>query len=52
MEWIKKQLAKPRTYIILFVATLVIPFVINELYKWGQASDFGYITMWKAEDVL
>lgn len=52
MEWIKKQLTKPRTYIIFFVASLVIPFVINELYKWGQTSDFAYLTMWKAEDVL
>lgn len=52
MEWIKKQLTKPRTYIILFVASLVIPFIINELYKCGQNCNHAYITMWNAADVL
>jgi len=52
MEWIKKQLTKPRTYIILFIASLVIPFVINGLYKCGLTCDDPYITMWRAEDVL
>lgn len=52
MEWIKKQLTKPRTYIILFVVSILIPFIINELYKHGQNCNFAYITMWSAEDVL
>lgn len=52
MEWIKKQLTKPWTYIILFVASLVIPFIINGLYKCGLTCDDPYTTMWEAKDVL
>lgn len=52
MEWIKKQLTKPTTYIILFVISLVIPIIINEAYKFGQNWEYAYITMWRAEDAL
>lgn len=52
MERLKKLLSKPWTYIILFIASLVIPFIINGLYKCGQKCEHPYITMWNAEDVL
>lgn len=52
MKWLKEQLTKPRTYIILFLVSLVIPFIINGLYKCGQKCEHPYITMWNAADVL
>lgn len=52
MKWMKRQLAKPQTYIILFIASLLIPFIINQLYKYGQNCGHSYITMWDADDVL
>ena len=52
MDWIKKQLTKPGTYIILFITSLVVPFIINDLYKYGLECERPYITMWNAADVL
>ncbi|MBQ2661181.1 MAG: hypothetical protein IJF80_00835 [Clostridia bacterium] len=52
MEWIKKQLTKPRTFIILFVVSLIIPHIINISYLCGQDIKDPYITMWNAEAVL
>lgn len=43
-----KKIALSFIYILLFVASLCIPFVINEAYKRGE----GYVTLWAASDVL
>lgn len=48
MKKIKKLLSKWWFYLILFIVTLIVPFIINELYKVGG----GYITKWDAADVL
>lgn len=48
MEKIKYILKQWWFYLILFALTLVIPIIINELYK----PSVGYVTLWSAEDVL
>lgn len=48
MKKIKALLSKWWFYLILFIFTLVVPFVINKMYKMGA----GYITLWDASDVL
>ena len=52
MEWLKKVLSNIWFYIILIMVSLGAPFIINELYKYGQANDVGYLTLWGAEDVF
>ncbi|MBR6657842.1 MAG: hypothetical protein IKL18_06710 [Oscillospiraceae bacterium] len=52
-EWVKEQSTKPRTYLILLAISLLIPFVINWLYKFGdRCSSPLIITKWNADDVL
>lgn len=48
MKKIKSLLSKWWFYPTLFIVTLIVPFIINELYKMGG----GYITKWDAADVL
>lgn len=48
MEWLKKVLTSVWFYLILFVISIIVPFIINELYKIGE----GYITDWVASDTL
>lgn len=48
MEWVKKLLSKWWFYLMILGITLLIPFIINEAYKYGK----GYVTLWSAEDVL
>lgn len=48
MKRLKALLSKWWFYLILLIATLAVPFIINELYKVGG----GYITEWDAADVL
>ena len=48
MEWVKKLLSKWWFYLMILGITLLIPFIINEAYKYGK----GYVTLWGAEDVL
>lgn len=52
MDWLKKRLTDLKTYILLFVLSVTIPFVINEFYKYGQTADRVYRTIWNAEGVL
>ena len=52
MKRVKELLKKPWFYIILFLASLVIPFVINWAYKCGLNSENTFVTMWGADDVL
>ena len=50
----KNKGKKPYKILGMFsiIAILDIPFLINELYKYGTTVDNPYITMWKAESVL
>lgn len=48
MGKLKKLITKPWFYVVVFIVTLIVPFIINELYKVGT----GYITLWGATDVL
>lgn len=48
MDKLKRLFTNWWFYLILFVITIGIPFLINEAYK----IDKGYITLWKAEDAL
>ena len=52
MEWLKKILCNVWFYIILIIASLIAPFVINELYKFGQEHNVWYYTLWEAKDVF
>lgn len=52
MEWLKKLLSNVWFYIVLIVLSLLIPFGINEAYKYGQATGNGYLTIWGAEEVF
>lgn len=52
MKRVKELLKKPWLYIILFLASLVIPFVINWAYKCGLNSENSFVTMWGADDML
>ncbi len=51
-EWIIEQFSKPRTYIILLVISLLIPIVINCLYKLGDTCSSPILTKWTAADAL
>lgn len=48
MKRIEKLLSKWWFCLIIFVVTLAVPFIINELYKAGG----GYTTKWDAADTL
>ena len=52
MKRIKELLKKPWFFIILFLASLIIPFAINWAYKCGLNSENAFVTMWGADDVL
>ena len=52
MKRVKELLKKPWFFIILFLASLIIPFVINWAYKCGLNSENAFVTMWGADDVL
>lgn len=52
MEWLKKRLTDIKTYIVLFVLSILIPVIINELYKYGQVAPSPYQTLWDANDAL
>lgn len=52
MEWLKKVLCSIWFYVALIVASLIAPFVINELFKYGETNGVVYQTFWGAEDVL
>ena len=52
MEWLKKVLCSIWFYVGLIFVSLIAPFVINGLYKFGQANNVGYVTLWEAKDVL
>lgn len=51
-EWIIAQFSKPRTYLILLVISLLIPLVINCLYKLGDTCSSPILTKWTAADAL
>ena len=49
----KKPLYKMKWFLIMVALILVaIPFLINELYKLGNTTGKGYITLWGANDAL
>lgn len=52
MKRVKELLKKPWFFIILFLASLIIPFVINWAYKCGLNSENTFVTMWGADDLL
>ena len=52
MEWLKKLLSNIWFYVVLIVLSLLIPFGINEAYKYGQSTGNGYLTLWGAEEVF
>lgn len=54
---IKHMEKRKRLYIFLLIigiliASLSIPFLINELYQYGITSERKYYTLWEAKDVL
>ena len=52
MKRVKELLKKPWFYIILFLVSLIIPFVINWAYKCGLKNENAFVTMWGADDML
>ena len=38
--------------IIVLIVSIAIPFIINELYRWGNITEKGYHTLWGAADAL
>ncbi len=49
----KKPWYKNKWCIALVLLVLIaIPFLINELYKWGNSTGNGYYTLWGADDML
>ena len=38
--------------LIIFLVLIIIPFGINELYKYGAKTGQGYCTLWGADDAL
>lgn len=52
MEWLKKLLTNIWFYVRMFFVSLLIPPIINWMFRVGTETGEGIVTMWQAADAL